>query len=172
MDAIGKDESRLEQVIDRMVSQRACLDYAARATRGMAGPILELGLGNGRTYDHLREAAPEREIYAFDRKRVSHPESTPPEDRFFLGDVRETLPLALERLGPSASLIHVDLRGSSAESDEAFLRLVSSLVERLIAPSGFVVTSEPMGFDGLEELDLPAEATAGEFFIYRRPEAP
>ena len=31
------------------------------------GPVIELGLGNGRTYDHLRERLPGRRIIAFDR---------------------------------------------------------------------------------------------------------
>ena len=33
----------------------------------MEGPVLELGLGNGRTFDHLRERLPGRRIVAFDR---------------------------------------------------------------------------------------------------------
>ena len=50
-----------------MIAQRECLNWAAEAVAGVAGPVLELGLGNGRTYDHLRERLPEREIYVFER---------------------------------------------------------------------------------------------------------
>ena len=42
-------QSRLDLFVDRMVSQRACLDHAAAVVTGMEGPVLELGLGNGRT---------------------------------------------------------------------------------------------------------------------------
>ncbi len=47
--------SRLDLFIDRMVSQRACLDAAIAQTTAMTGPVFELGLGNGRTYHHLCE---------------------------------------------------------------------------------------------------------------------
>ena len=47
--------SRLDIFINRMVSQRACLNHAAALTAQMDGPIFELGLGNGRTYHHMVE---------------------------------------------------------------------------------------------------------------------
>ena len=47
--------SRLDSFIRRLEAQRACLDHAADLIRGRDGAVLELGLGNGRTYDHLRE---------------------------------------------------------------------------------------------------------------------
>ncbi len=62
--------SRLDSFIRRMLAQRACLNWAAEAVAGIAGPVLELGLGNGRTYDHLRELLPEREIYVFERPNI------------------------------------------------------------------------------------------------------
>ena len=105
--------SRLDVFIARMVSQRACLDHAAALTKGAPGPVFELGLGNGRTYHHMCEIMPEREIFVFERAIASNPDSTPPEDRQILGDVRETLPVALERFGPTARLIHADLGGTT-----------------------------------------------------------
>ena len=45
--------SRLDLFIDRMVSQRACLDAAIAQTAAMTGPVFELGLGNGRTFHHF-----------------------------------------------------------------------------------------------------------------------
>ena len=46
--------TRLDTVIKRLMAQRSCLNAAAETLGNMAGPVLELGLGNGRTYDHLR----------------------------------------------------------------------------------------------------------------------
>ncbi len=51
-----------------MTAQRDCLALAARLVADVPGPVLELGLGNGRTYDHLREILPGREIFVFDRR--------------------------------------------------------------------------------------------------------
>ena len=55
--------SRLERFILRLKAQRNCLDAAAALLAGLDGPILELGLGSGRTYDHLRDRFPDREIF-------------------------------------------------------------------------------------------------------------
>ncbi|MDW4499699.1 class I SAM-dependent methyltransferase [Sulfitobacter sp. D35] len=160
--------SRLDIFIDRMVSQRACLDHAARMTDTLSGPVFELGLGNGRTYHHMREIMPGREIYVFERAVASHPDSTPPDERLILGDVRETLPAALDRFGPNASLIHADLGGHNLEKNDRFARLVSPLVEPLLAECGLMVSSDRMYFDTLEEIDLPEHAVKGRCFIYRR----
>ncbi|MGB1448128.1 MAG: class I SAM-dependent methyltransferase, partial [Arenicellales bacterium] len=53
--------SRLDSMIRRLEAQRACLAAATESVRELPGAFLELGLGNGRTYDHLRELAPKRE---------------------------------------------------------------------------------------------------------------
>ena len=78
-----------------MLAQRAYLNWAAEAVAGISGPVLELGLGNGRTYDHMRELMPEREIYVFERAIGSfdraHATSLPPEKFLILGDIEHTL---------------------------------------------------------------------------------
>lgn len=162
--------SRLDLFIDRMVSQRACLDHAAGLTADQPGPVFELGLGNGRTYHHLCETMPGREIYVFERAVASHPDSTPPENRVLLGDVFDTLPLAFQRFGATASLIHADLGGHNAEKNDIFARRVSPLIEPLLATGGFMVSSDRMYFDGLSECALPESAVPGRCFIYRRDE--
>jgi len=160
--------SRLDVFIDRMVSQRACLDYAIAETAALPGPVFELGLGNGRTYHHLREKVAGRDIYVFERAIASHPDSTPDEGFTILGDVTETLPQALERFGATASLVHADLGGHNLEKNDLFARKVSPLIEPLLAKGGLMVSSDRMYFDALEELPLPAGAVPGRCFIYRK----
>ncbi|WP_428927600.1 class I SAM-dependent methyltransferase [Marinibacterium sp. SX1] len=160
--------TRLDLFIDRMVSQRACLDFAMAETAAMAGPVFELGLGNGRTYHHLRERMPGREIYVFERAVASHPDSTPDPAFQILGDVMETLPQALGRFGPVARLIHADLGGHNRAKNDVFARKVSPLVQPLLAEGGLMVSSDRMYFDGLQELALPEGAVPGRCFIYRR----
>ncbi len=161
-------ESRLDLFIDRMVSQRACLDFAIAETQGMSGPVFELGLGNGRTYHHMVQYVTNRPVYVFERAVASHPDSTPPEDRVILGDVRETLPAALDRFGATASLIHADLGGHNREKNDAFARFVSPLIEPLLAPGGLMVSSDRMYFESLTELALPDGAVDGRCFVYQR----
>lgn len=161
-------QSRLDLFVDRMVSQRACLDHAAGKIGDLSGPVFELGLGNGRTYHHIRHIMPDRDIFVFERAIASHPDSTPPDDRVLLGDVYETLPQALTRFGASAALIHADLGGHNAAKNDQFARNISPLVEPLLAVGGLMVASDRMYFEHLVEQPLPDGAVPGRCFIYRR----
>src|SRR5438093_3521828 len=100
--------SRLDSFIRRLKAQRACLDFAARLVQGLDGEILELGLGNGRTYDHLRQLFPDRKIYVCERRVAAHPDCTPPSELLLLGDMRDTLQSACELLGDRVALAHLD----------------------------------------------------------------
>ena len=84
--------TRLDLFIARMVSQRACIDHSVALTRNMTGPVFELGLGNGRTFDHIRAHVQDRDIFVFERAVASNPASTPDPDQLVLGDVFDTLP--------------------------------------------------------------------------------
>jgi hypothetical protein len=134
----------------------------------MDGPVFELGLGNGRTYHYMRQIMPDREIYVFERAFGSHPDSTPPEDMVLLGDVYDTLPQALKRFGPTASLIHADLGGHDRTKNDAFARNISPVIEPLLAVGGLMVASDKMYFNELTEIELPADAVLGRCFIYQR----
>ncbi|MBZ0325447.1 MAG: class I SAM-dependent methyltransferase, partial [Alphaproteobacteria bacterium] len=89
--------SRLDSAIRRLEAQRACLGAAAAEIRDLPGPVVELGLGNGRTYDHLRDLLPGREIFAFDRQVAAHPDCVPDAAHMVLGDFTETVPGARAR---------------------------------------------------------------------------
>ena len=65
--------SRLDSFIERVSAQRLCLDMACGLVVDRAGLVLEIGLGNGRTYDHLRQRLPRHDILTFDRAIVAHP---------------------------------------------------------------------------------------------------
>src|SRR6201992_2268993 len=101
--------SRLDSFISRMQAQRDCLNFLKPVIDALPGPIFEVGLGNGRTYDHLRMLFPGRDIYVFERKVAAHPDCSPPDDRLSLGDADKTIPQAARQLGASAALIHTDL---------------------------------------------------------------
>ncbi len=160
--------SRLDLFIDRMVSQRACLDFAIDDTAALSGPVFELGLGNGRTFHHMRERIVGRDIYVFERAVAAHPDSTPDEEFTILGDVRVTLVQTLEKMGPVASLIHADLGGHNRAKNDAFARMISPMVEPLLAEGGLMVASDRMYFETLTEVALPKGAVPERCFIYRR----
>ena len=108
--------SRLDSFIRRLTAQRACLDRAAEIIRDLDGPVLELGLGNGRTYDHLRSILPDREIFVFERKVAAHPDCIPDDAHLISGDLAETLPRAAERIPAPAALAVALLRRSVARA--------------------------------------------------------
>ena len=60
--------SRLDFHIEQKIAQRDSIDLAARELAGHPGWVVEFGLGRGRSYSHLAERFPDREIYAFDRE--------------------------------------------------------------------------------------------------------
>src|SRR3546814_18198150 len=108
--------SRLDSAIRRLQAQKVALENAAVRVAGLPGHVLELGLGNGRTYDHLRAILPGRRIVVFDRQLAAHPACIHPDEELYLGDMFATLPRALADLGPGAvrSNITISTRAKAA----------------------------------------------------------
>ena len=158
--------SRLDSAIRRLTAQRACLDLAAELLASIPGHVLELGLGNGRTYDHLRELLPDREIFVFERAPAAHPDCMPDPPHLVLGDFRETLPAALPRLA-GAALIHADIGSGDAEATRRLATAVAPFIERLIGCPGIVASDQRLSAARLTPLDLPPEIAQGRYFIYR-----
>ena len=159
--------SRLDSFIRRLEAQRACIDMAVALIGGLPGPAIELGLGNGRTYDHLREKLPGRDIFVFDRQLAAHPGSRPDEDHLFLGDFLETLPIALARLGPVVSLAHADIGTGDEAASAALATTLAPLIDGLVAPGGIVLGDQVMALPGWEALDPPAGIAPKRYRIYR-----
>jgi len=122
-----------------MTAQRDCLNHAAGLIGGRPGVVLELGLGNGRTYDHLREILPEREIYVFERRVASYPACTPPSDHLFVGEIGDTLPRAAALLGGTAVLVHNDLGTSDPDYNRTLVDTVGPLLPPLLAQGAVMV---------------------------------
>ena len=159
--------SRLESFIRRMSAQRDCLDAAAALITDVPGIVLELGLGNGRTYDHLRERLPQREIFVFDRQIGAHPDCIPDDEHFFLGDIEEQLPIAAQRLGRHAALIHSDVGTGDKARNARLADLLAPLLARMLAPGGVLVADQTMTHAGWETLPLPAGVPQDRYFLYR-----
>lgn len=161
--------SRLDSFIRRMEAQRACLDRAAAMIAGVPGPVLELGLGNGRTYDHLRELLPDRRIFVFERLVQAHPNCIPPDDDLFLGDFRETLPAAAERIGGKAALVHADFGQGDAASIAAMAQFLGDTLSQLVTPGALIVSDQPIHGRGWEDLPLPEGIKPRRYFMQRAP---
>lgn len=159
--------SRLDSFIRRVSAQRDCLNLAAGLVAGVPGPVLELGLGNGRTYDHLRELFPDREIFVFDRRVAAHPACIPDDDHLFLGDIAETLPAALDRIGAKAALAHCDMGTGEKDSNAKLAAFIAPAVGALMAPGGIVISDQQYSVPGWTALTLPDGVRPGRYFINR-----
>ena len=161
--------SRLDSFIRRMQAQRACLDLAAAEVAAVPGLVLELGLGNGRTYDHLREALPGRAIHVFDRQVNAHPACIPPDDRLWLGDIRDTLSHAVPTFGAgSVALVHSDIGTGDAAHNAALAAWLGPMLAPLLAPGGLVLADQALDVADWVALDPPAGVAEGRYFLYRR----
>lgn len=161
--------SRLDSFIRRLEAQRLCLGTAVAATAGIPGVVLEFGLGNGRTFDHLREICTGREIYVFDRQVAAHPDCVPAPDRLFLGDFDQTLPLSLAQLGQgAAAFIHVDLGSGDAAASAALAAALAPRIAALMAPGAVLVSDQDMPDADLRPLPLPSGVKPGRYFMAQR----
>jgi len=159
--------SRLDSFIRRLSAQRDCLALAARLAASVPGPVLELGLGNGRTYDHLRSLMPDREIFVFDRRVAAHPECIPDDAHLILGDVHETLPAALVRVGARAALAHCDIGTGVTADNRALARFLGPTLAALMAPGGIVVSDQRLDVPGWTPVALPVGVEEARYFINR-----
>jgi hypothetical protein len=160
--------SRLDSFIRRLEAQRACLGLAARLVQDLDGHVLELGLGNGRTYDHLRELFPDRLIYVCERQVAAHPDCVPPPELLLLGDMRETLPAARARLAGRVAVAHLDAGTGEAAANRALAAVLAPLIAPLLCPEGVLVSDQSIEHDELTLLPLPDGVPAGRYHLYRR----
>jgi hypothetical protein len=159
--------SRLDSFIARMQAQRDCLNYLKPVVDAVAGPILEVGLGNGRTYDHLRDLFPGRDIYVFERKVAAHPDCVPPDDRLFLGDADRTIPAAAKKLGAVAALIHTDLGTGDHAANMAMGKWLGPALDTLAVKGGFILANQPLDVARWQRQPDPPGVPEGRYFLYR-----
>ena len=160
--------SRLDSFIRRLEAQRACLDNAAQLIAAVPGNVLEFGLGNGRTYDHLREGLRGRDIYVFERQVAAHPDCIPPATHLFLGDFLDSLPKAIKQLGRETALANLDIGSGDEAASQQLARAMTPFVLQLLKPGGILISDQPVVDVALEALALPAGIKPGRYFLQRR----
>jgi hypothetical protein len=160
--------SRLDSFIRRLEAQRACLELAADLVAGMDGEVLELGLGNGRTYDHLRKLFPHRNIYVCERAVAAHPDCVPSSELLLLGDMRETLPAVRARLAERVVLAHLDPGNGEIAASKALADHLTPLIVPLLQLNGVLVSEPAVTSDQLSALPVPGGIEPGRYNLYRR----
>jgi hypothetical protein len=159
--------SRLDSAIRRLMAQRDCLTRAAGLIAAVDGPVLELGLGNGRTFDHLREVLPEREIYVFERQVAAHPDCVPDPGHLILGEVREELARMRARFAGRVALAHVDLADGDAAGSDRLFAGIPALLAPLMRQGGVVVSERALPHSPWTNIPLPDGVPPGRYWMYR-----
>jgi hypothetical protein len=159
--------SRLDSMIRRLTTQRMCLDWAAPLVAALPGPILEFGLGNGRTYDHLRESLPDREIFVFDRQVGAHPDCIPPQNHLILGEFRVTAKDSVDRFKGMASLIHADVGSGDHIASRALANELCPSWVLMLRANGLLLSDQPLHNERLIEV-APPQIIPGRYFIFKR----
>ena len=156
--------SRLDSMLRRLSAQRDALNWAAAQTAGQPGDALDLGLGNGRTYDHLREILPQRRIWVIDRALNCHPSCIPPAEDFLEGEAEPMLARLAEQ-GAQIVLAHYDFGFGVKDQDVAEAARLSPHLARVMAPGGLIVSGQPLA--GFTPLTGPDSIAPDRYLFYR-----
>jgi trans-aconitate methyltransferase len=158
--------SRLDMFISRMTAQRDILNHIG-GNLGLlpTGVIYELGIGNGRTYSHLRQLFPDRRIIGFDRQMNAHKTEAPPPEDVVLGEIKDTAP---HYFGSDAALVHVDIGTGYPEKNAVVLTWLPELVAGLLARDAWAVSGLPLAHPGLEAMPRLPSVGEGVYAFYRR----
>ena len=158
--------SRLDSVIRRLKAQRSCLNFVAKIVENKEGVILELGLGNGRTYDHIREILPGHEIFVFEREVNAHLDCIPDGDHLFLGDIKDTIAKATAKLGRSAIMLHTDIGTGDLERNAELADWMSVTLEPLLMPGAVIISDAQLSIAGSTRIVPPADVPEDRYFLY------
>jgi len=158
--------SRLDSFIRRMTAQRDILNQIAdQSLLPESGDVLELGLGNGRTYSHLRELFPERRILVFDRAVMAHSSCIPEDKDMVIGEIAET---AKEYMGIDAAMAHADIGSGSDEIDAVTVQWLPPIMAGLLVKGGIALSGLPLEHNNLKQLSIPESIDKKRYFLYRK----
>lgn len=168
-----EEESRLERMIARLMTQCALLNHVAGLVGDRPGPVLEVGLGKGRTYSHLEKLFQSRTIWAFDFEVHAPAHSRPAENRIITGDFRDSLKSCWPAIGAAPAFVHADIGTESRKADAELAQFVGGVMAAHLADGGYLMGDRDMDAGGLDRVptpdtSLPDGITPWPYFLYRR----
>ncbi len=159
--------SRLEKLYYRLEAQQVCLAWAFAQIADKPGVVFELGLGHGRTFDHIRKHLPGREIFVFDREVDAYLDCRPDPAQLILGDIADTLPEAKARFGGRVILAHSDVGSYPAEHNARIAQVVSANLAPVLADGALILSDLPLTITNTTRLPVPSGAREDRYNIYR-----
>ena len=159
--------SRLESFIRRLQAQQACLDLLVRQVEGRPGSVLELGLGNGRTYDHLRSRLPGRRIVVVEREPRPHGACLPPAGDLLVDTFEAILAEPKGRLPDDLVLVHADIGTGDAERNARLAALVARGLAAWLPEACLIASDQALPAPRFHTLPLPDGVEPGRYHVYR-----
>lgn len=157
--------SVLQLMLRRLQTQQQCLEYAIQLIEGVSGCIMELGLGKGRTYDHLRCIAPQRSIFVFDHHLHAPENARPLPSQLILGDFTKTLIEPAITL--PVALIHADIGTTKPLQDRQLYSFLATKLDTWATAHSVLVCDRPMPALRWQPLQLPP-ACEWPYYMYRK----
>lgn len=159
--------TRLEKTLYRLEAQHACLRWAFEQIADRDGPVFEIGLGHGRTFNHMRHHLESRDIYVFERDVGAYPDCMPDDDHLIVGEIAETLPAAGSRFKGQVVLANSDVGSFDKDNNRMMAGLISQHLPASLAPGAIVLSDLPLDIPGCQPVPLPDGAREDRYFIYR-----
>ncbi|CUH51236.1 class I SAM-dependent methyltransferase [Shimia marina] len=156
--------SRLNSMMRRLAAQAEGLEWGRDLVADLEGDFLDMGLGNGRTYDHMREIAPDRRIWVIDRALQCHQSCVPPEEDFLQGEAEDML-RKMAADGTRVALGHYDFGFGDKAKDVAEAARLSALIRDIMLPGGVLVSGQPL--EGFEQVRGPSTVAPERYHFYR-----
>lgn len=159
--------TRLDSFIRRLTAQRACLDAAINLVGDQPGTVLELGLGNGRSFDHLRARMPGRRIVVVERDPKPHPACMPAPSDLLVGTFEEILPRAPELLPADLVLVHADIGTGDDVRNARLAEKVAGYLQVFLPTGCIVVSDQALTTACLQTLPTPEGVEEDRYHLYR-----
>lgn len=159
--------SRLEKTLFRLQAQHACLSWLFNAIAGKPGVVVEFGLGQGRTFDHLRRHLPDRDIYVFDRVNKAYDDCQPDPAFLFLGEIDERFSEAMQCIAGRVVLANSDIGSFDRNLNSRNAEMSSRLLGPVMAPGGFIMSDLPLNLPNFSTLPLPNGAPDDRYYLYQ-----
>lgn len=133
--------SKLDGLIRRMTAQADSLDWAAADRAPAAGDALVVGLGGGRTYDHLRRAAADRPVWVIERKAAAPAALSPPAALLREGEAETEL---ARFAGAGLQIIDYDLGVGDTAGDLALAAALAPALAAALTQGGVLLSTQPL----------------------------
>ncbi len=156
--------SRLNSMMRRLAAQADGLEWGNTMVDSLSGDFLDMGLGNGRTYDHIREIAPNRRIWVIDRALNCHHSCVPPKEDFLQGEAEEML-RKMAADGTKVALAHYDFGFGDKDKDVAEAARLSAFIKEIMLPGGVLVSGQPLV--SFEQVRGPTTVAPERYYFYR-----